>query len=149
MTRSIQWVKISMVLVGLGNLVMVWVIGGTVWQQFVGRDFFGLQLRVVSGVVVFTLGGIVAWGMQRGRKWALWASCAMAALLLVIGCGWMVMIYGWALLEVYEKEGASLYRLIQTFVKAWPLFLPPLIGPLLWLGYFIRPSVRARFRRKG
>lgn len=93
-----------------------------------------------AGVVTLLATAFTAWWMWRLRRWALWMSWLLAVGALVIGGAGAHFIWSFRPFEeptVWERARGVILHL--------PV-MASLICPLIWLAYFTRPAVRARFR---
>jgi len=92
-----------------------------------------------SVAAVYVIGVCVClWGMLRWRRWALILSYVLAAAVFVLGC-----FFGYFLWDFWLFTEPTLLERVESLLDI-RLFLY-LIGPVVWIIYFSRQSIRKQF----
>ena len=133
-------------------IMFVFLVGvSTVFVVPVARGFGGTGL--ISSLLLslpLLVVGIIAAGMSRRKRWALWSSIILFSLILPVSiaaiCEWFLPD-AWhnkitARLEDAQKYGWCGFFISFSFELLWTLL------PLTWLIYFTRPGVRVQFQGK-
>ena len=105
-----------------------------IWLHFL---FFG-DVAKTNCLLALPAVVLITWGMWGLKRWALWLSWVLATMALVPAPP--MVFFGWAF-GVFTLPFASGRQAIDAFQ-----FILLIAWPILWLVYFSRRSIRAKFR---
>jgi len=120
---------------GLKILIIAGATPGLSVALFVLTGGWGDVGWVAGGASAFVVVALDAWGLWRLRRWALWLSWVLSAVAFIAGC--------------MASQVRIQYRHAPTLWEWLDMWLPIgflLLYPLIWVGYTVRPKVRALFR---